>query len=63
MNSSLSSGSVDAQSASLPGRLSRCETALLRVTCCAAAREASRARAAMMARATTACAQLGLPFR
>ena len=42
MNSSLRAGSVDEQSASLPGRFSRCEMAVLRETACAAAREASR---------------------
>ena len=38
MNSSLSLGSVDAQSASLPGRFSRWLTAVLRLTACDAAR-------------------------
>jgi len=52
MNSSDSAGSVDEQSESLPGRLSRCETAVLRDTACDAARDASRARAARMMRAT-----------
>ncbi len=52
MNSSLLPGSVDAQSASLPGRLSRCDTAVLRDTACAAARDASRALAASAMRAT-----------
>ena len=56
MKSSLSAGTVEAQSASLPGRFKRCETAVLRVTCCAAARDASRARAARMMRATTGSA-------
>ena len=51
MNSSLSSGSVDEQSASLPGRFSRWLTAVLRVTAWLAARDASRARAARMMRA------------
>ena len=63
MNSSLSPGSVELQSASLPGRLSRCDTAVLRVTAWCAARDASRARAAMITRATTAWAQLGLLLR
>ena len=52
MNSSLLAGSVDAQSASLPGRFSRCEMAVLRDTACEAAREASRALAARMMRST-----------
>ena len=55
MNSSLSSGSVEAQSASLPGRLSLWLIADFRVTACAA-RDASLARAARMMRATTASA-------
>ncbi len=63
MNSSLSSGSVDEQSASLPGRLSRWLTAVLREMPSLAARDASRARAAITVRATTAWAQLGLPLR
>src|SRR3982751_5321865 len=40
MNSSLLAGSVDEQSASLPGRLSRCETAVLPAPPCAAGRVA-----------------------
>ena len=52
MNSSLLPGSVDEQSASLPGRFSRCETAVLRDTACAAARDASRALAASAMRST-----------
>ena len=62
MNSSLSDGLVDAQSASFPGRFSRCDTAVLRCTACEAAREASRARAARMIRATTASATVRLSF-
>ena len=44
MKSSHSFGSVELQSASLPGRFRRWEMALLRVTCSAAARDALRAR-------------------
>ena len=50
------------QSLSLPGRLSRADVALLRVTSCCAARLASRARAARMMRATIASATLMLWF-
>ena len=49
-------GSVELQSASLPGRLSRCDTADLRCTCSTAAREALRARAARMTRSAMAVA-------
>ena len=54
MNSSLRPGSVDEQSASLPGRFRRCETAVLRDTALAAARDASRAFAARPMRSTIA---------
>ena len=50
MKSSENSGSVLSQSASLPGRLSRPLIAVLRRTCEAAARLASRARAAWITR-------------
>ncbi len=60
MNSSLSAGSVDEQSASLPGRFSRWLMGVLRSTCCVASRRASRARAARIARATIASP--ALPF-
>ena len=53
MKSSLLGRSVELQSASLPGRLSRCDTAVLRDTACDAARLASRARAARIMRATS----------
>ena len=60
MNSSLSPGSVELQSASLPGRLRRCDTAVLRCTLSAAARDAVRARAARMTRLAIAFACVGL---
>ena len=63
MKSSDSVGSVDAQSESLPGRLRRCETALLRRTALAAARLAWRALAAWMMRATMASAVDGVALR
>ena len=54
MNSSLLLGSVEEQSASLPGRFSRWLIAVLRDTACDAAREASRALAARAMRSTMA---------
>ena len=63
MNSSLLPGSVDEQSASLPGRFNRCETAVLRDTACAAAREASRALAASAIRSTICAPAVLLPSR
>ena len=45
-----------AQSLSLPGRLSRPDVSLFRVICSVAARDASRARAAMMIRPMIASA-------
>ncbi len=61
MKSSDEPGSVEEQSASLPGRFSRCETAVLRATCCAA-RLASRARAARTMRPTICSASVGFSF-
>ena len=52
MNSSVSSRSLLEQSLSLPGRVSRPLVAVLRETAADAARDASRARAARMMRAT-----------
>ena len=60
MNSSLSAGRVDEQSASLPGRLRRCETEPLLRTVSIAARDADRARAARITRwaMAVACVRL-----
>ena len=54
MKSSHSVGSVELQSASLPGGFRRWDTAPFRCTCWAAAREALRARDASTARAASA---------
>ena len=63
MNSSLSPTPALMQSLSLPGRLSLPLAAeLLRETAAEAAREASRARAARMMRATMASATVRLLF-
>src|SRR5664280_2455162 len=56
MKSSEREGSVDEQSASLPGRFSRCDTAVLRVTSRAAAR---RSRNAVHVRAHVLVGRLG----
>src|SRR5437899_7925025 len=61
MKSSHSEGSVELQSASLPGRLSRCETAPLRCTSAARARSASRAAAAEEQRKDAVSHRLTLP--
>ena len=62
MKSSHSDGSVELQSASFPGRFRRCEMALLRCTCSAAAREALRARAASTTRFPIVSPALRLAF-